>query len=429
MKSKILKRHARGSSVAYASGQTYQGPKPDPRRPRLIYGDRDDFEMGKKICPSRNPVTSGVLNFEEGSYSDSKLRGIFRRHLRLLLPGIPEADYLALAYAHDERSKKPPNRLSIHYFVLNWHLPTGRKLQPYFYLDDARRVLAGQEYISLQEGQDSELNPEKARDANLQSRRLPSKARGLKKYASDLLWPKIICGLVDPTDREQLEEALVAIGFFEVRFKIGWTGRGYITALHPENFEEGERGTENAQSAKARGHAGADENKRRYVPLRFDGTLFNQWAPKAPRGSLAELGEEIRTHVYRFERDPDLDPTPLTKKWRVANPAPMTAMRAILRRENRPVAARNRRLTEIAWSRNWPEMARRDGFPVDEIFGRQANRPLEAAPLKPVSPHAAQPLFDPVTGAVADTAMLRIAEELSEGLKRVFLERIEPPSQ
>jgi hypothetical protein len=440
-----------GAQLSYISGETWKGPGPDYRQPELFAGDRQLFEAAVAASKHKHPVHYGCLSFKEGELKYPHLRKKYQQLMKALATGIPRADRIDIGYLHRERGLEGKIRWCIHFGLLRTNLRTTKTYEPGYYLADARRMLAWQEWQNLADGLTSPLNPERARTTNLSARRLPVKARTIKE-GIDLYLAE--ARIVDPAV-VQSEEALRKLlmkypnaEIKEVKFKTAWTGRRFVVLDCPDNKNKHGKSTN----------------------LRMEGTHYDQWRTGKASKSLATLIDEIRRDVlgldgrmgesnagkdekgaaarFGLEGEGSTRPVPV--------PSALQRIRAIFKRENRTRFISNRRRHGVPDRIPLEEIhPRRDGrsYPSIDILGDldrlSTSAAGAAASYHAGSPNAdlrrgstdrlhtarrsvggntdpgkiglTHPAFDPVSGNLAVAYDLCIANSAAEELIRVSI--------
>lgn len=119
------------------------GKEVDPRHPRLLYGVRSLVESALKACHSATPYTHFTLSHApEDNPSDRQLVSDVCSIIRMLLPGIPLVELAFVIVRHCEQlgtevgdaaaARAKESRTCAHVFLVNAHLPSGKRLQPYY---------------------------------------------------------------------------------------------------------------------------------------------------------------------------------------------------------------------------------------------------------------------------------------------------------
>ena len=150
----------------------------DHRHPQVLFGDPNrlkwrliEAKLSAGIAPedahrySTKAESSGVLSF---SLAESRaLRADLKKLYALLrdfrghyIPGVTPGDTDCVFVLHDEFPKGPdgkPNltkepRLAVHFHYAREHLPTGKRLTPYFWKRDRKRIACLQDFLSAKYG-------------------------------------------------------------------------------------------------------------------------------------------------------------------------------------------------------------------------------------------------------------------------------------
>ena len=176
----------------YCLGKTVRGV--DPRAPEVLQGNPEQAAQVIKSLDFANPFTSVVLTYERKISAEEAARDIAAFE-EMLLPGMKGGlEYDRVWIRHTEHPKDPatkqpdptkPERTALHCIIPNVHLPTGKRLQPYFDRVDRKRVEAWQELTNEAHGYASAKDPERRRSAVLNLNRLPQSVADLKNTLTE----------------------------------------------------------------------------------------------------------------------------------------------------------------------------------------------------------------------------------------------------
>lgn len=220
-------------SLSYCLGTKVRGE--DVRRPQVLVGDPKQTEEILKGIDFANPFTSVALTYERTISQEEASRDIASFEA-MLLPGMSTDTELSrvwirhLEFPKDPKTKQPDTnqapRTALHCIIANVHLPTGKRVQPYFDRVDRRRVEAWQELTNIEHGFASPKDPERRRAISLDVNRLPSTARELKEAVNEA----VIASINEETLRTR--EDLVA-WFAEHGFAVERVTKQAISVSHP----------------------------------------------------------------------------------------------------------------------------------------------------------------------------------------------------
>ena len=173
--------------LGYCLGEKVRGE--DVRHPEVLLGDPAQTKEILKGIDFANPFTSVVLTYERVITPEEASRDIASFEA-MVLPGMKAGlEYDRVWIRHTETPKDPetrkpdptkPQRTALHCIIPNVHLPTGKRLQPYYDPVDRKRVEAWQELTNEAHGYASAKDPERRRASVLNLNRLPQKVAELK---------------------------------------------------------------------------------------------------------------------------------------------------------------------------------------------------------------------------------------------------------
>ncbi len=245
----------------YCLGKNVRGV--DPRRPEVLQGSPEQAAQVLKSLDFANPFTSVVLTYERKITAEEAARDIASFEA-MLLPGMKAGlEYERVWIRHTEHPKDPatrqpdpekPERTALHCIIPNVHLPTGKRLQPYFDRVDRSRVEAWQELTNEANGYASAKDPQRRRAAVLNVNKLPQRVADLKTALTEAVLSNVRAEQIN--NRDELTAWLKSQGFGIER-----TTKKSISVSHPtlkknlrlegELYELG--GIESAASARDAG--------------------------------------------------------------------------------------------------------------------------------------------------------------------------------
>lgn len=245
----------------YCLGKNVRGI--DPRTPEVLQGNPEQAAQVIKSLDFANSFTSVVLTYERTISKEEAARDMASFE-EMLLPGLKGGlEYDCVWIRHSEHPKDPvtrqpdptkPMRTALHCIIPNVHLPTGKRLQPYFDWVDRKRVEAWQELTNEAHGYASAKDPERRRAVALNQNRLPQNVADLKATLTEAVIANIHAEQI--STRDDLTAWLKSQGFGIER-----TTKKSISISHPtlkknlrlegELYEFG--GIESAASARDTG--------------------------------------------------------------------------------------------------------------------------------------------------------------------------------
>ncbi|MDR1011034.1 MAG: relaxase/mobilization nuclease domain-containing protein [Opitutaceae bacterium] len=147
------------------------GKKNDPRHPKVIAGDPEITLQIINGLVFDNLFTSLVLSYERIVSEGEALRDIASFE-SALLPGLADDEWDRTWVRHTEIEKDPVSkkivpgglvRSALHCIIPNVHLPTGKRLQPYYFNADKKRIQAWVEITNFECGYASPLDENRQR--------------------------------------------------------------------------------------------------------------------------------------------------------------------------------------------------------------------------------------------------------------------------
>ena len=207
------------ATLAYCLGANREN---DPRQPAILAGDAVQIQKIINGLTFANPFTSLVLTYDRKLSLQEAYRDIADFEAALF-PGLDSSSYSRVWIQHAEHEKDPISkeilpdghvRTALHCIIANVHLPTGKRLQPYYDRADRKRMEAWQEITNHERGYASPKDPNRRRAFFLSSR-LPKTIGELKNTLNESVIGAIKAGEI--TTRENLCEWFKAQGFEIVR--------------------------------------------------------------------------------------------------------------------------------------------------------------------------------------------------------------------
>lgn len=128
--------------VEYLMGEDY-----DRELATLLRGDALETIALIDSSPYSKKYTSGCLSFEEADLAPELKRQLMDAFEETLFPGMDKNQYNILWVEHRDKG-----RLELNFVIPNIELTTGRRLQPYFYKADEKRVDAWKTIQNIENG-------------------------------------------------------------------------------------------------------------------------------------------------------------------------------------------------------------------------------------------------------------------------------------
>lgn len=184
---RAIESDAAGASLEYILGLIHLAAGSyDYRHPLLVAGNAARLKALIASSPYREKLCAVILGYEE-EVDDDTVREDVDGALGVLLPGIPKTEYAYVAGRHHELAPWTAPltgqtfRTSVHLDIGTTHLPTDRRLQPFFFGADKPRVEAWAELTNLVRGYSSPKDPDRIRWGS-QARDMPveERCRGLE---------------------------------------------------------------------------------------------------------------------------------------------------------------------------------------------------------------------------------------------------------
>ncbi|PXA04014.1 hypothetical protein DDZ13_08185 [Coraliomargarita sinensis] len=140
-----------------------------------------EVKIARKLIansPYKRAYTSGVVTIEKTTYEkfgrDHVLRSIKKRVEKFFCTGINRSDIHIVWILHTEH-----DRDELHFVIINTHLGTGKRFQPYWVGSDQKPLKALQELLNLRFGLASPDDPERARLECVPKRSIPARNKSI----------------------------------------------------------------------------------------------------------------------------------------------------------------------------------------------------------------------------------------------------------
>lgn len=172
--------------LAYILGETRKGH--DERQPRILAGNVKQAKDLLRASRFENKFTSIALSYEREITLQEAVRDIASFEA-MLLPGLaPGLDYERVWVRHREYPKDAQRRAdttqtprtALHCVIVNTHLATGKRLQPYWDRVDRELINSWQEITNVENGYESPHDPKNKRAVRLGKLTVPPKVADLK---------------------------------------------------------------------------------------------------------------------------------------------------------------------------------------------------------------------------------------------------------
>lgn len=154
--------------VEYLLGEDY-----DRELAELLRGDALETIALIDSSPYTKKYTSGCLSFEEADLTPQLKRELMDSFEETIFPGMDKNQYNILWVEHRDKG-----RLELNFVIPNIELTTGRRLQPYFYKADEKRVDAWRTIQNLTHGFSDPDDPAK-RQALTPASDLPASSKAI----------------------------------------------------------------------------------------------------------------------------------------------------------------------------------------------------------------------------------------------------------
>lgn len=205
----IVSFFSRGSGGGRGPVEYLMGKDFDRELAELLRGDALETIALIDSSPYAKKYTSGCLSFEESDLTPEKKRELMDSFEEALFPGMSKDQYNCLWVEHRDKG-----RLELNFVIPNIELTTGRRLQPYFYKADQRRVDAWKTIQNLTHGFSDPDDPAK-RQALTPASDLPASSKAIADDLHAGIESMIASGQIE--NRADIVAALEAAGLTVVR--------------------------------------------------------------------------------------------------------------------------------------------------------------------------------------------------------------------
>lgn len=138
----IVKFFRHGQSNSKASLDYFLGKERNREHAKILSGDENEVAQLIDSSPYLKKYTSGCLSFYEHDLSDQDKTQIMQDFEACLFPGLDRDQYRVLWIEHkdkiNEETKK--RRLELNFLIPNTEILSGKRLQPFYYKSDLKRV-------------------------------------------------------------------------------------------------------------------------------------------------------------------------------------------------------------------------------------------------------------------------------------------------
>lgn len=169
----IVSFFSRGSGGGRGPVEYLLGKDFDRDLAELLRGDALETIALIDSSPYAKKYTSGCLSFEEADLTPEKKRELMDSFEESLFPGMDKSQYNVLWVEHRDKG-----RLELNFVIPNLELETGRRLQPYFYKADQKRIDAWKTIQNLENGFSDPDDPAK-RQALTPAKDLPASSKAI----------------------------------------------------------------------------------------------------------------------------------------------------------------------------------------------------------------------------------------------------------
>ena len=205
----IVSFFSRGTGGGRGPVEYLLGKDFDRELAELLRGDALETIALIDSSPYAKKYTSGCLSFEEADLTPEKKRELMDSFEETLFPGMSKDQYNCLWVEHRDKG-----RLELNFVIPNIELTTGRRLQPYFYKADQKRVDAWKTIQNIENGFSDPDDPAK-RQGLTPAKDLPASSKAI---ADDLhAGIEDMVGRGEIENRDDIVEALEAAGLKVVR--------------------------------------------------------------------------------------------------------------------------------------------------------------------------------------------------------------------
>jgi hypothetical protein len=205
----IVNFFSRGTGGGRGPVEYLLGKDHDRELAELLRGDALETIALIDSSPYAKKYTSGCLSFEENDLTPEKKRELMDSFEEALFPGMDKSQYNVLWVEHRDKG-----RLELNFVIPNIELTTGRRLQPYFYKADEKRVDAWKTIQNITHGFSDPDDPAK-RQALTPAKDLPASSKAIADDLHAGIEAMIASGQIE--NRGDIVAALEAAGFTMAR--------------------------------------------------------------------------------------------------------------------------------------------------------------------------------------------------------------------
>ena len=221
----IVSFFSRGTGGGRGPVEYLLGKDHDRELAELLRGDALETIALIDSSPYVKKYTSGCLSFEEADLTPEKKRELMDSFEETIFPGLHKNQYNILWVEHRDKG-----RLELNFVIPNIELTTGRRLQPYFYKADEKRVDAWKTIQNIENGFSDPDDPAR-RQALTPASDLPASSKAIADDLHAGIESMIASGQIE--NRGDIVTALEAAGFT--------IARQTKTSISIENPAEGGR--------------------------------------------------------------------------------------------------------------------------------------------------------------------------------------------
>lgn len=218
----IVSFFSRGTGGGRGPVEYLMGKDFDRELAELLRGDALETIALIDSSPYAKKYTSGCLSFEESNLTPELKRELMDSFEEALFPGMSKDQYNCLWVEHRDKG-----RLELNFVIPNIELTTGRRLQPYFYKADEKRIDAWKTIQNIEGGFSDPDDPAK-RQALTPAKDLPASSKAIADDLHAGIEAMIASGQIE--NRADIVTALEAAGFTMAR-----QTKTFISIENPED--------------------------------------------------------------------------------------------------------------------------------------------------------------------------------------------------
>lgn len=167
----------------------------------LLRGDPELLRFSIDNCRFKQRYTSGVLAFAgTDAPTDAQQRELMDECERVMLPGIERDGYQVIWVRHQDKGNT-----ELHFVFSNTHVPTGKRLAPYYHRADGKRMHSWQTAVNAEMGFADPDEPQR-RALSRKPRDLPKSQLKLREAVDEFVSAAIDAHLVE--DRDDIIELI-----------------------------------------------------------------------------------------------------------------------------------------------------------------------------------------------------------------------------